>query len=129
VQLYVTTGHIGGIGRQDTAPPVPLTVQIDAGGAATFLRGDATRSGALELSDAIRVLATLFQGAPPLPCPDAADANDDRRVDISDAVFILGYLFLGTAAPPAPGPSECGPDPTADELPGCEAAGDACGQA
>jgi len=54
-------------------------------------------------------------GSDPVPCADAADANDDGAFDISDPVFLLGFLFtLG----PDPGPPfpDCGADPTGDGL-------------
>ena len=62
-----------------------------------YRRGDANSSGRLDISDALAIFGTLFQGLP-LPCPEAAEANADGRLDISDAVLILSYLFLD--APP-----------------------------
>ncbi len=83
-----------------------------------FLRGDADLSGALGITDPIRVLSHLFLGSATLACRDAADANDDGNVNVSDASAMLGHLFLGWAPLPAPfdGP---GADPTADDL-GCD---------
>lgn len=87
--------------------------------AAEFVRGDVDGSGALEVTDSVRILRYLFSGAPEgVTCADAADADDSGTVDISDALAILNWLFGGTAPPPAPYPL-CGPDPTADAL-GCE---------
>ena len=79
-----------------------------------FIRGDSNISGAVDLSDAVHVLSTLFLGAATL-CADASDANDDSSIDLTDGVYILRYLFQGTTAPPAPFPTE-GLDPTEDEL-------------
>ena len=79
-----------------------------------FVRGDSNRDDSVNLSDCFRVLEYLFQTGEPLPCPDAADANDDGEVDILDAVAILFVLFVGsTMPPPFPGPGE---DPTPDAL-------------
>jgi hypothetical protein len=82
---------------------------------AAFLRGDADRSGMIEVSDPIRTIGYLFLGSMPVGCLDAADANDNGDVDIADAVYVLGYLFLGSAPPLPPFPIE-GDDPTADRL-------------
>jgi hypothetical protein len=85
--------------------------------AARFHRGDANASGRVDISDAIRIFMTLFQGAEPFPCADAADATDDGRVDISDGLRILLDFFIPGTAIPTPGPFVCGPDPTPDGLP------------
>ena len=86
-----------------------------------FLRGDTSGDGAILMNDAIGILIRLFQGGEPLPCDDAADADDTGAVDLTDAITILGHLFLGRGPLPPPGPDDCGLDPGADEL-GCEAA-------
>jgi hypothetical protein len=91
--------------------------------AAPFLRGRTDGDGALNLTDAVCVLAYLFdpeggacKQSVPL-CLDAADANDDGKVGITDPICTLLHLFQG--GPPLPGPTTaCGPDPTPDEL-GC----------
>ncbi len=67
-----------------------------------FKRGDANADGAVDISDAVRLLITLFREGPALACADAADANDDGTLDIADAVYTLGYLFAKAAAPPPP---------------------------
>ncbi len=79
----------------------------------TFVRGDANADGALDLSDAVRVLLGLFAGAA-AQCPDAHDANDSGNLDIADAIFILAHLF-------ASGPDMALPYP----LPGCDTTTDA----
>ncbi|MDO8560041.1 MAG: putative metal-binding motif-containing protein [bacterium] len=88
-------------------------------GCVTFRRGDANRSGGLDISDAIFTLKVLFVD-PNLKflCDDAADSNDDGRLDIADAKNTLGYLFTGEGNITLPGPTTPGPDPTADTL-GC----------
>jgi hypothetical protein len=88
-----------------------------------FLRGLVTEDGAVDLSDAIRILGFLFgvgeasAGESVRDCFDAADANDDGEVDISDPISILMALFLGYGPLPEPS-SACGPDGTSDGL-GC----------
>ena len=85
-----------------------------------FRRGDADDNGVVQLTDAIRILAFLFQGGPPPTCDDAADGDDNGVVQLTDAIRILAFLFQGGPEPPAPGSTgDCGPDPTDDEL-GCE---------
>ncbi|HZN58941.1 MAG TPA: hypothetical protein VFD71_12755, partial [Planctomycetota bacterium] len=54
-----------------------------------------------------------------LPCPDAADADDNGRLEITDPIRILSFLFLGGDALPPPF-GVTGPDPTPDDL-DCEA--------
>ncbi|HZN57311.1 MAG TPA: IPT/TIG domain-containing protein, partial [Planctomycetota bacterium] len=80
-----------------------------------FTRADTDASGALDISDAVRILGYLFIGEKAPPCLDAADSNDSGRVDIADATFILAYLFVGAKAPPPPFLA-CGADPTPDSL-------------
>ncbi|MBI4606312.1 MAG: hypothetical protein HY721_30475 [Planctomycetes bacterium] len=87
-----------------------------AGAADRFVRGDADGSGALAITDAIRVLQHIFLGRPEaVACRDAADADDSGSLEVTDSVAVLGYLFLRGPAPPAPFP-RCGPDPTEDAL-------------
>src|SRR5262245_45447720 len=79
---------------------------------ASFIRGDADASGAVDLTDAFRVLGYLFLGDPPaFECFDAADADESGAVDISDGIAILTSLFVSGAPLPAPYPL-CGYDPT-----------------
>lgn len=91
-------------------PPVPV--------GPVFHRGDSDDNGALQLTDAVRVLGFLFLGNAAPPCLDAADADDNGGLQLTDAVRILGFLFLGQTAPAPPGPPSepCGMDPTEDEL-------------
>mgnify|MGYP003332839912 CR=1 FL=1 len=84
----------------------------------TFLRGDVTRDGHLNLADPLRLLEWLYiPGTAPLPCLDAADVNDDEMLQLIDAVWLLDYLFGGGPMPPSPFP-ESGPDPIQEEQ-GC----------
>lgn len=82
---------------------------------ATFLRGDADGNGNLDISDAVRVLSSLFQGEGPLECADAGDVNDDGSVDLADAIYSLTFQF-GSGSPPPPPFPEPGLDPTEDDL-------------
>ena len=107
----------------------PCGIEVDMGAyefgdswpSTRFKRGDANASNAIDIADAISVLAYLFGSADDpskakvAQCLDAADANDDGTVDIADAVTILGHLFSGKGPLPPPF-GECGIDPTIDEL-------------
>src|SRR5687767_4151233 len=90
---------------------------------AAYIRGDANASGAVDISDGIRILGYLFLGNPAtLDCEDAADVDASGTINLSDAVYILGYLFTGGSAPEAPFPS-CGTSPGGlgcASYPGCE---------
>ena len=80
-----------------------------------FLRGDVNATADRDITDAIRLLSSLFVDAEPLVCADAADVTDDGTIDVSDPVAILAALFLSTA----PLPRECERDTTTDTLPPC----------
>ncbi len=80
-----------------------------------FRRGDCNDDGAVDISDAVFGLGSLFLGQGVPICDDACDSNDDGTVDISDAIKTLVVLFLGNGIVPLPGMTECGVDPTDDE--------------
>jgi plastocyanin len=82
---------------------------------ATFVRGDTSGNGTVDISDAVATLDYLFLGASRRPCADALDVNDDGKLDITDPVFTLRFLFLGGAELPAPYPRAAG-DRTDDQL-------------
>jgi hypothetical protein len=86
----------------------------------SFLRGDATDSGGVDLGDILFTLNWLFLSGSRFRCTSAADANDDGEVDISDALYAVFVLFFPEGGPsefPLPYPG-CGTDPTPDPL-GC----------
>jgi hypothetical protein len=111
--------------QQDAASPPPgnqwriscfdgVTVE-DLDRNASFDRGDCTDDRSLDISDAVFLLAYLFQGGDSPRCISACDVNDDGSADLSDAVRVIAHLFLGD--PPLPAPQgACGPDPTPDAL-------------
>jgi hypothetical protein len=112
-----------GLCEQFCTLEVSITI---GGGEVVFRRGDTDNNGSVNLSDALVILNSLFQGAGAPACLDAADTNDDGAFNLSDGIFLLGSLFQGSAQPPAPGTTTCGPDPSADTLAACEY-GAACG--
>ena len=79
-----------------------------------FLRGDADGDGVHSLTDAIRILASLYFGRSS-SCWKANDVNDDGGVNVTDPIYLLQSLF--TSGPAVPAPSEsCGADRSPDEL-------------
>ncbi len=97
---------------------VPTLIRRVREPARGFRRGDVTQDLEVDVSDAVGLLAHLFQGQLHLPCPDAADVNDDGAVDVTDVVYVFASLFGGGPAPLPPG-LECGVDPTPDALGEC----------
>ncbi|MEC9476537.1 MAG: hypothetical protein VX764_05805 [Planctomycetota bacterium] len=89
-----------------------ITLEPSTGG---FVRGDVNSDGAINIADAVSLLAGLFTGGSIL-CADSADCNDDGGVNIADAVYELANLFSGGPEMPAPSGPNCGSDPTADAL-------------
>ncbi|MDE0959501.1 MAG: hypothetical protein OSB09_01845 [Planctomycetota bacterium] len=89
-----------------------VTLQPSTGG---FMRGDINSDGAINIADAVSLLAGLFSGGA-INCDDAADCNDDGLVNIADAVYELSNLFSGGPNMPAPTAPVCGADPTSDAL-------------
>ena len=80
--------------------------------AATFLRGDTSADGGLELTDAVRIFGFLFLGSPEtLGCEDIADVDDNGELAITDGIYLLNFLFNGGPEPPPPFPDP-GTDPT-----------------
>jgi len=87
--------------------------------AVTFIRGDATRDGRLDISDAVKILGYLFLGEA-ASCLDACDVDDSGSLEITDPVALLNFLFLGDQPPAAPHPDP-GPDSSVPDLLGCDA--------
>jgi hypothetical protein len=73
--------------------PYTTTIQVIA------LIGDADNSGAIDISDAVYLIAYIFSGgSAPVPL-EAGDANCDTTCDVSDVVFLIAYVFSGGEAP------------------------------
>jgi hypothetical protein len=66
---------------------------------APYMCGDADHSGAVDISDAVYLIAYIFSGgAAPIPLA-AGDADCSGGVDISDVVYLISHIFSGGAAP------------------------------
>jgi hypothetical protein len=85
-----------------------------------FLRGDATTTSGVDITDAIVTLENVILGQGTLNCEDAADSNDDGLVDLTDAIVTLSEVILGQMGIKDPGPNMCGIDPTDTDNLGCE---------
>ncbi len=65
----------------------------------TYVPGDASHDGAVNISDAVYLIAYIFSGGP-VPVPmTAGDVNGSCAVNISDAVYLISYIFSGGPAP------------------------------
>jgi hypothetical protein len=100
---------------------------------ARFVRGDVDSDGAVDLTDAVRILDHLFLGGPAPECLDAADTDDDAELSLTDPIVVLSWLFLGGPAPEPPSPTagsypggDCGTDPTASDGLDCFRPGEKC---
>ncbi|MBI4583024.1 MAG: choice-of-anchor D domain-containing protein [Planctomycetes bacterium] len=75
-----------------------LAVSLAGEGRWRVTPGDSNRDGALDLSDAVKILINLFVNGEG-KCPEAQDADDSGAVEVTDAIFLLSYLFLQGPAP------------------------------
>jgi photosystem II stability/assembly factor-like uncharacterized protein len=68
----------------------------------SYVCGDANGDDAVNISDAVYLIAYIFVGGL-APTPLAAgDANCNGAVNISDAVYLIAYIFSGGPAPCCP---------------------------
>jgi Dockerin type I domain len=77
-------------------PTINVPITMTVGGA---MYGDADNNGAINISDAVYIIAYIFSGG---QSPDpivAGDANCDGACNISDAVHLIAYIFSGGPAP------------------------------
>ena len=64
-----------------------------------YICGDANRDNAVNVSDAVYLIAYIFAGGA-APSPSAAgDANCDSSLNISDAVYLIAYIFASGRMP------------------------------
>jgi len=95
--------------------PIEVAVPCPATGEVPFNRGDANQDGAVNISDGVTIVRSVYGLTGDRGCPDALDSNDDEKVDAADGIYLLNYLFLGGPAvfPPHAIRSAdgCGSDP------------------
>jgi hypothetical protein len=63
----------------------------------SFVAGDVSGDGTVDVGDVFYLINALFAGGPP-PVGNA-DANGDGHVDIADVFYLINYLFAGGPAP------------------------------
>ncbi len=64
-----------------------------------YMNGDADGSDAVNISDAVYIIAYIFSGgSAPVPA-GRGDTNCSGSVNISDAVYLISYIFSGGPAP------------------------------
>jgi hypothetical protein len=85
-----------------------------------FVRADVNSDGAVNISDPISALNSLFLAGDAPACPDAADANDNGSVEISDPIHILTFLYAPSRILPGSPPlGICVKDLTDDNMGVC----------
>lgn len=74
-----------------------------------FICGDANADELANITDAVYLIAYIFNdGAEPVPY-EAGDANCDTIVNITDAVYLISYIFAG-GSPPCDTDNDGAPD-------------------
>jgi len=80
------------------------TMSVNCGVPCDCIPGDANNDGAVNVGDAVYIIAYVFKGGPkPVPyrvC--SGDANCDCQCNVGDAVFVISYVFKG-----GPPPCDC----------------------
>jgi subtilisin family serine protease len=61
-------------------------------------RGDADRSGAIDIGDAVYLISYIFAGGQP-PASYEGDADSSGAIDVSDAVYLISFIFGGGPPP------------------------------
>jgi hypothetical protein len=64
--------------------------------------GDPNRDDAINISDAVYLIAYIFKCGPEPDPIESGDANCDNRVNIADVVFLINYIFAGGPEPSCP---------------------------
>jgi hypothetical protein len=66
----------------------------------TFTRGDCDGSGAIDVDDAVFLVAYIFSGGPAPDPIDAGDVDCSGGIDVDDVVYLVAYIFSGGPPPP-----------------------------
>ncbi len=86
----------------DTSYPtigfVPV-VNFAAAKVGTYIPGDYSDNGAVNILDVSTLIQYLYKGLSPLRCIDAADVNGDCAVNILDISYLINYLYKHGPAP------------------------------
>jgi len=110
LSLNATTGKITGTPTQAGSFSFTVRVEDDLGSSdaenyqifvalGSYVPGDADNSGAVDIDDAVWLIAYIFQAGPaPIP-PNAGDADGSCAVDIDDVVYQIAYIFQAGPTP------------------------------
>jgi len=82
-------------------PPDELEYEVEEGW--HYVNGDADGSGAVDIDDAVYLIAYIFSSGPPPDPPDAGDADCSYDLDIDDVVYLIAYIFSSGPEPCAIG--------------------------
>ncbi len=116
--LYDVSLLIVGHKTVRSAEKLEYITVIPPGEGGIFIRGDFNGDLAIDISDAVGILAFLFIGGTTTNCEDSGDFNDDGELNVTDITSKLGYLFLSGIAPMPPFPN-AGKDTSPDFLTEC----------
>ena len=111
-------GDIDGDNRTDVAvfdrQGLELNLYLNA--TPYFIRGDVNGDATVQLGDVAFFIAGITDNTiASIPCPDAADVNDDGVISIPDVLDLISALFLNRDFPATPY-RRCGGDATEDTL-------------
>lgn len=65
-----------------------------------ILRGNVDHLGGINVSDLTYLVARLFTGGPPPPCPEEGNVDGLGGTNVSDLTYLVARLFTGGPPPP-----------------------------
>ena len=99
----ISVGYSDGSDWPEAALPISGAFRRQAGergvGREIPPRGDVNTDGAVNSTDAVRIMNYLFLSGSAPTCRKAADANDDGKINTVDAIFALMHAFEERALP------------------------------
>lgn len=67
--------------------------------APTYVWGDASGNGEVEMGDILYLVNYLYKGGPEPGMRPAGDPNNDCTIDLTDILYLINYLYRGGPAP------------------------------
>jgi len=65
----------------------------------TYLCGDVTANGVIDLEDVLHLINYLYKGGPaPVPL-ETGDADGSGEINLGDALHLINYLYKGGPPP------------------------------
>ena len=65
----------------------------------TYLCGDASNNGAINILDATYIINYLYKGGPAPDSPESADPDGSGTINILDVVYLINFLYKGGPEP------------------------------